>query len=172
MTDRSIPAAPRPSGLRGEDGGSRPFTGIARTTSNATPARKAPRMPLGPGMDLTLRPMRYPPFFEVSKGATKNTWTVEEVDSSTDLAGLGRRVGPAEKHLVRRLVAFFATGDSIVHKLPGAEPLRLPSPDARTGPFTIARTHRFPGGEIMSFIFRSPDPTMRLRRWRHVSSDS
>jgi ribonucleoside-diphosphate reductase beta chain len=71
-------------------------------------------MLLDPGMDLTLRPMRYPAFFEMYKAAIKNTWTVEEVDFSTDLADLDRRVSPAEKHLIQRLVAFFATGDSIV----------------------------------------------------------
>ena len=71
-------------------------------------------MLLDPGMDLTLRPMRYPAFFEMYKAAIKNTWTVEEVDFSTDLADLDRRVSPAERHLIQRLVAFFATGDSIV----------------------------------------------------------
>jgi ribonucleoside-diphosphate reductase beta chain len=71
-------------------------------------------MLLDPGMDLTLRPMKYPAFFEMYKAAIKNTWTVEEVDFSTDLADLDRRVSPAEKHLIQRLVAFFATGDSIV----------------------------------------------------------
>jgi ribonucleoside-diphosphate reductase beta chain len=71
-------------------------------------------MLLDPGMDLTLRPMKYPTFFDMYKAAVKNTWTVEEVDFSTDLADLDRRVTPAEKHLIQRLVAFFATGDSIV----------------------------------------------------------
>ena len=71
-------------------------------------------MLLDPGMDLTLRPMRYPAFFEMFKAAIKNTWTVEEVDFSTDLTDLDRRVTPAERHLIQRLVAFFATGDSIV----------------------------------------------------------
>ena len=42
-----------------------------------------------------------------------NTWTVEEVDLHSDLADL-RRLSPAEHHLVNRLVAFFATGDTIV----------------------------------------------------------
>jgi ribonucleoside-diphosphate reductase beta chain len=71
-------------------------------------------MLLDPGMSLTLRPMRYPPFFEMYKDAIKNTWTVEEVDFSTDLTDLRSRVTPAERHLIHRLVAFFATGDSIV----------------------------------------------------------
>ncbi|HIF22453.1 MAG TPA: ribonucleoside-diphosphate reductase, partial [Gemmatimonadetes bacterium] len=38
----------------------------------------------------------------------------EEVDFSTDVVDLERRLLPAERHLVNRLVAFFATGDSIV----------------------------------------------------------
>ncbi|MFY1668598.1 ribonucleotide-diphosphate reductase subunit beta [Plantactinospora sp. WMMB334] len=68
---------------------------------------------LDPGMDLTLRPMRYPQFFDRFKDAIKNTWTVEEVDLHSDLADLAR-LSPAERHLVSRLVAFFATGDTIV----------------------------------------------------------
>ncbi|GAA2609164.1 ribonucleotide-diphosphate reductase subunit beta [Actinomadura fulvescens] len=70
-------------------------------------------MLLDPGMDLTLRPMRYPDFYERYRAAIRNTWTVEEVDLGTDLADLAR-LTPAELHLVNRLVAFFATGDSIV----------------------------------------------------------
>ncbi|HEY4242774.1 MAG TPA: ribonucleotide-diphosphate reductase subunit beta [Kofleriaceae bacterium] len=64
-------------------------------------------------MNLTLRPMAYPQFFEMYRGAIKNTWTVEEVDFSTDLADLAK-MSAAERHLIQRLVAFFATGDSIV----------------------------------------------------------
>jgi len=71
-------------------------------------------MILDPGFDLTLRPMRYPVFFEMYRDAIKNTWTVEEVDFSTDTVDLQKRLDPAERHLVNRLVAFFATGDSIV----------------------------------------------------------
>jgi ribonucleoside-diphosphate reductase beta chain len=70
-------------------------------------------MLLDPGMDLTLRPMRYPQFFDRFKNAIKNTWTVEEVDLHSDLADLAK-LSPAEQHLVSRLVAFFATGDTIV----------------------------------------------------------
>ena len=68
---------------------------------------------LDPGMDLTLRPMRYPQFYDRFRDAIKNTWTVEEVDLHSDLADL-KRLSPAEQHLVNRLVAFFATGDTIV----------------------------------------------------------
>lgn len=70
-------------------------------------------MLLDPGMDLTLRPMRYPDFYERYRAAIRNTWTVEEVDLASDLVDLAR-LTPAEVHLVNRLVAFFATGDSIV----------------------------------------------------------
>ena len=69
---------------------------------------------LDPGFDLTLRPMRYPQFFEMYRDAIKNTWTVDEIPFSDDLVDLDRKLMPAEKHLIRRLVAFFATGDSIV----------------------------------------------------------
>jgi ribonucleoside-diphosphate reductase beta chain len=68
---------------------------------------------LDPGMDLTLRPMRYPHFYDRFRDAIKNTWTVEEVDLHSDLTDLAK-LSPAEQHLVSRLVAFFATGDTIV----------------------------------------------------------
>ncbi|HEX9081983.1 MAG TPA: ribonucleotide-diphosphate reductase subunit beta [Holophagaceae bacterium] len=69
---------------------------------------------LDPGFHLTLRPMRYPAFYEMYQAALKNTWSVEEVDFSTDLQDLDHRMAAADRHLIRRLVAFFATGDSIV----------------------------------------------------------
>ena len=74
----------------------------------------APRSILDPGLDLTLRPMRYPQFYEMYRTAIRNTWTVEEVDFSADLPDLHSSLTPNERHLVQRLVAFFATGDSIV----------------------------------------------------------
>jgi len=58
--------------------------------------------------------MKYPVFFDMYKTAIKNTWTVEEVDFATDITDLATRMTPAERHLIHRLVAFFATGDSIV----------------------------------------------------------
>ncbi|MFI7423811.1 ribonucleotide-diphosphate reductase subunit beta [Nonomuraea sp. NPDC049684] len=70
-------------------------------------------MLLDPGMSLTLRPMRYPLFFDRYRDAIKNTWTVEEVDLHSDLKDLPK-LSAAERHLVSRLVAFFATGDTIV----------------------------------------------------------
>lgn len=69
---------------------------------------------LDPGFDLTLRPMRYPQFYEMYRAAIKNTWTVEEIDFQIDLTHLRARMTSAERHLIERLVAFFATGDSIV----------------------------------------------------------
>jgi ribonucleoside-diphosphate reductase beta chain len=72
------------------------------------------RQLLDPGFDLTLRPMRYPHFYEMYRAAIKNTWTVEEIDFQIDLGHLRQRMSPAERHLIERLVAFFATGDSIV----------------------------------------------------------
>lgn len=68
---------------------------------------------LDPGFELTLRPMRYPGFYERYRDAIKNTWTVEEVDLHSDVADLAK-LSPGEQHLISRLVAFFATGDSIV----------------------------------------------------------
>ncbi len=71
-------------------------------------------MLLDPGFNLTLRPMKHPAFYEMYRNAIKNTWTVEEVDFSTDVSDLRLRMNAAERHLINRLVAFFATGDSIV----------------------------------------------------------
>ena len=70
-------------------------------------------MLLDPGMNLTLRPMKYPDFYEQYRAAIRNTWTVEEVDLASDLADL-EKFTAQEKHLIHRLVAFFATGDTIV----------------------------------------------------------
>jgi ribonucleoside-diphosphate reductase beta chain len=68
---------------------------------------------LDPGFELTLRPMRYPAFYERYRDAIKNTWTVEEVDLHSDVTDLAK-LSPGEQHMIGRLVAFFATGDSIV----------------------------------------------------------
>lgn len=69
---------------------------------------------LDPGFELTLRPMRYSRFYEMYRNAVRNTWTVEEIDFQIDIADLHARMSPADRHLIHRLVAFFATGDSIV----------------------------------------------------------
>lgn len=80
---------------------------------NAIRSERPARL-LDPGLCLTLRPMVYPAFYDMYRAALKNTWSVEEVDLSVDLADLHGKLTPAERHLVERLVAFFATGDSIV----------------------------------------------------------
>lgn len=72
-----------------------------------------PKSLLDPGFELTLRPMRYPEFYDRYRDAIKNTWTVEEVDLHSDVADLAK-LSPGERHMIGRLVAFFATGDSIV----------------------------------------------------------
>jgi len=88
---------------------------VTTTAPVAVPEARVPqRALLDPGLDLTLRPMRYPAFYEMYRTAIRNTWTVEEVDFSLDLVDLDHKLSPAERHLVNRLVAFFATGDSIV----------------------------------------------------------
>jgi ribonucleoside-diphosphate reductase beta chain len=66
------------------------------------------------GMELTLRPMKYPQFYDYYKNAIKNTWTVEEVKLGRDLHDLKYKLAEGERHMVSRLVAFFATGDEIV----------------------------------------------------------
>lgn len=71
-------------------------------------------MILNPGFNLTLRPMKYPELYEMYKNSIKNNWTVDEVDFSSDVTDLNSKLNPAEKFLIQRLVAFFATGDSIV----------------------------------------------------------
>jgi ribonucleoside-diphosphate reductase beta chain len=89
---------------------------VARVAPEATSSSMVsrPASILDPGLCLTLRPMVYPTFFEMYRAAIKNTWTVEEVDFATDVGDLTKKMTDAERHLVQRLVAFFATGDSIV----------------------------------------------------------
>ncbi len=96
------------------EGLAEPPTGADSQAAHASPGEHERHSILDPGFDLTLRPMRYPQFFDMYRDAIKNTWTVDEIDFSDDLVDLERRLLPAEKHLIRRLVAFFATGDSIV----------------------------------------------------------
>ena len=71
--------------------------------ASSTPASPSPSAPCSTRSSSTC-----------SRDGIKNTWTVEEVDFSTDLVDLRSRLTPAEIHLIQRLVAFFATGDSIV----------------------------------------------------------
>ena len=71
-------------------------------------------MILNPELDLTLRPMKYPQFFELYKDSLKNIWTTDELDFSIDFQHLRDKISPQESHLIKRLVAFFATADNIV----------------------------------------------------------
>jgi ribonucleoside-diphosphate reductase beta chain len=77
-------------------------------------AHQRPARLLDPGLCLSLRPMQYPAFYEMYRSAIKNTWTVDEVDFASDVDDIRKKLGPKERHLIERLVAFFATGDSIV----------------------------------------------------------
>lgn len=63
----------------------------------------------------TLRPMKYPLFYEYYQKAIKNTWTVQEISFNTDIADIRDKLSESEQHVVSRLVAFFATGDGIVN---------------------------------------------------------
>jgi ribonucleoside-diphosphate reductase beta chain len=65
-------------------------------------------------LDLTLRPMKYPHFFHRYKDSIKNIWTTDEIDFSVDYEHMRDKLTPQEGHLVKRLVAFFATADNIV----------------------------------------------------------
>ena len=69
-----------------------------------------------PGQELKLRPMRYPIFYSLYKASIKNTWFVEEIDFSKDIEDIEKRLSPAERHMLSRLIAFFATGDNIVQE--------------------------------------------------------
>ena len=65
-------------------------------------------------LNLTLRPMQYPQFFQLYKNSIKNIWTTDEIDFSVDFEHLRDRFTPQEAHMVKRLVAFFATADNLV----------------------------------------------------------
>jgi ribonucleoside-diphosphate reductase beta chain len=77
-------------------------------------SHQRPEKLLDPGLCLSLRPMQYPAFYEMYRSAIKNSWTVDEVDFASDVDDIRKKLGPRERHLIERLVAFFATGDSIV----------------------------------------------------------
>lgn len=57
------------------------------------------KMLLDPGFELTLRPMRYPSFYDRYRDAIKNTWTVEEVDLHSDVADLAK-LSEGERHMI------------------------------------------------------------------------
>jgi ribonucleoside-diphosphate reductase beta chain len=94
--------------------GPRLNSNVALRRKQNVAVRRKKNMLLDPGFNLTLRPMKYPDFYEMYKNSIKNTWTVEEVDFSTDVMDLRNKMSGPERHMINRLVAFFATGDSIV----------------------------------------------------------
>lgn len=69
---------------------------------------------LDPGFELSLQPMKYPEFFFDFDKAQKNNWSVQEISFNTDQADLRDKLTESERHIVSRIVAFFATGDQIV----------------------------------------------------------
>ncbi len=71
-------------------------------------------MILSTELDLTLRPMKYPEFFNLYRDSLKNIWTTDELDFSVDFEHLRDKINPKEAHLIKRLVAFFATADNLV----------------------------------------------------------
>jgi len=71
-------------------------------------------MILSPELNLTLRPMRYPQFFQLYKDSIKNLWTTDELDFSVDYEHIRDKLSAPESHLIKRLVAFFATADNLV----------------------------------------------------------
>ncbi len=87
-----------------------------RRPPTSAPARRTPARPLlDPGLDLTLRPDALPALVRAGTGTPSATrGRSRRSTSPTTSATSTARLLPAEKHLVRRLVAFFATGDSIV----------------------------------------------------------
>ena len=61
-----------------------PGEALADEFESASPVgANRPTNILDPGYDLTLRPMRYPQFFDMYRDAIKNTWTVDEIDFDT-----------------------------------------------------------------------------------------
>ncbi len=58
--------------------------------------------------------MKYPHFYDQFIEAQSNNWSVQEISFSTDLVDIKQKLTEEEKHIVARLVAFFATGDTIV----------------------------------------------------------
>lgn len=70
---------------------------------------------LDPGFVLTLRPSKYPQFHQQFRTAYENNnWTLQEISFTTDKVDLREKITDAERHVISRLLAFFATGDQIV----------------------------------------------------------
>ena len=88
------------------------------------PQRSRDAALLDPGLDLTLRPMRYPQFYERYRAAIRNTWTVEEVDLSDDLVDLARRLLPAEQRPGQAAGGIFRHRRLDRGQQPGAQPVQ------------------------------------------------
>lgn len=88
----------------------------------------------------TLRPMKYPKFYNNYKDAVANTWTVEEISFGTDLVDIREKLTDAEKHVVSRLVAFFATGDNIVNENLTTQIMRLAKASPELGMYYSRQT--------------------------------
>src|SRR6185437_14490995 len=78
-------------------------TKFTENTMSAQPER--PQHILDPGFELTLRPMRYPGFYEMYRNAIKNTWTVDEVDFSLDTTDLNAKMSAADIFALRSVVS-------------------------------------------------------------------
>ena len=63
-------------------------------------------MILSTELDLTLRPMKYPQFFQMYRNSLKNIWTTDEIDFSVDYQHLRDKIPEREAHMIKRLVAF------------------------------------------------------------------
>ena len=86
---RRRPAAPTPDPRRRQVACSLENPEILRGLPVSTQSNRRAHA-ARPGICLTLRPMRYPSFYEMYRAAIKNTWTVEEVDFSTDVGDLAQ----------------------------------------------------------------------------------
>jgi len=69
---------------------------------------------LDPGMILKMRPISYPQYYTAYKTAIANTWTIEEISFAQDISDLRDKITPGEKHLINRVISFFAVGDLLV----------------------------------------------------------
>ncbi|MBK7963405.1 MAG: ribonucleotide-diphosphate reductase subunit beta [Bdellovibrionales bacterium] len=71
-------------------------------------------MLLEPGLNLTLRPLKYPPFYKRFKDAIKNTWTLDDIDLSTDLIDLDSKITIHERRGLEIVLVFFTHGKQMV----------------------------------------------------------
>ena len=74
------------------------MTTAPEKTEQSEKFEKSGKNLLDPGFELTLRPMRYPDFYERYRDAIKNTWTVEEVDLHSDVSDLAK-LSEGEQHM-------------------------------------------------------------------------